>query len=261
MKTLYKYILSGAVVYSVYRKIPAKQQLQYSCLDNLNEECISEVNIDFSKVSPSYESKTCDWKMSAACHLARHKVRDQNSNCYKKNNRKITKTLETFLQKNTDKTEYKWLLEQHRRNQDLWQHQLPESDMRVTVYMGLLDAKSHMQIREGLYSGGPLGEMIQWSSILSALDSYSTNLTVVTSLEQMGLRRGLCFADSTLSDTDILITDIIGAKLLKSIGSTFYSSLKCRLRVLDSFGTDAFFNHPSVSLDECRGLTKFLSEG
>ena len=260
MKTLYKYVVSGAVVYYVYQNLPLMQQLDYSCLQGLNGECKSEVAKEFSKISQKYESKTCDSRMSSACHLARHKVHDPTSKCYAKYKEKKIKTLEKFLETKSDKIEYKWLLEQHRRNQDLWQGHLPNSSMKVIVYMGLLDAKSHMQIREGLYSGGPLGEMIQWSSILAALDSYSTNLTVVTSLDQMGLKRGLCFADSTLADTDILVTDIIGAKLLKSIGSTFYSSLKCRLRVLDSFGTDAFFNHPSVSLDKRRSLTRFFLE-
>ena len=34
-------------------------------------------------------------------------------------------------------------------------------------------------------------------------------------------------------------------KFLKSIGSTFFDEIKCKLRILDSFGTEEFFNDPS----------------
>ena len=34
-------------------------------------------------------------------------------------------------------------------------------------------------------------------------------------------------------------------KFLKSIGSTFFEEIKCKLRILDSFGTEEFFNDPS----------------
>ena len=44
--------------------------------------------------------------------------------------------------------------------------------VNVAVVMGLIYPGSKMGIREGLYNGGPLGEMIQWTDILTAMNSF-----------------------------------------------------------------------------------------
>ena len=44
--------------------------------------------------------------------------------------------------------------------------------VHVAILMGLIQPGSKMGIREGLYSGGPLGEMIQWADIIAALNSF-----------------------------------------------------------------------------------------
>ena len=44
--------------------------------------------------------------------------------------------------------------------------------VNVAVVMGLIYPGSKMGIREGLYNGGPLGEMIQWTDILTAINSF-----------------------------------------------------------------------------------------
>ena len=44
--------------------------------------------------------------------------------------------------------------------------------VNIAVVMGLIYPGSKMGIREGLYNGGPLGEMIQWTDILTAMNSY-----------------------------------------------------------------------------------------
>ena len=44
--------------------------------------------------------------------------------------------------------------------------------VNIAVVMGLIYPGSKMGIREGLYNGGPLGEMIQWTDILTAMNSF-----------------------------------------------------------------------------------------
>ena len=44
--------------------------------------------------------------------------------------------------------------------------------VNVGVVMGLIYPGSTMGIRENLYKGGPLGEMIQWTDILTAMNSF-----------------------------------------------------------------------------------------
>ena len=52
----------------------------------------------------------------------------------------------------------------------------------ILVFLGLLSEKSEMKIRSGLTSGGPLGELVQWADVLSALTALGHQLTVVTKL-------------------------------------------------------------------------------
>ena len=48
---------------------------------------------------------------------------------------------------------------------------------------------------------------------------------------------------STLDTFDFIITDIAGVRYIKSnLGSVFKQDVECKLRVLDSFGTDEIFN-------------------
>ena len=45
---------------------------------------------------------------------------------------------------------------------------------------------------------------------------------------------------------DLVITDVVGAHELKNVDFDFYMEIKCRLRVLDRYGTDPWFNDPTV---------------
>lgn len=247
MKTLYRYFVCATLIYIVIRhiyRLDRSSKFNYECLANCSRLCRDEIELLPLNV---IHSQTCDYRQPTVCHMARHLVRTRQSACY--NTRRITggKRLNVELASKQESTEFRWLLERHEQIKEHWNGTEPNSDLTVVVYMGLLDPKSHMDIRSGLYTGGPLGEMIQWSSLLAAIDSFTTELTVVTSMAGLNLTKGMCLAETSLANADVIITDIIGAKLLKTIGSNFYASVKCRLRVLDSFGTDAFFNHPSVS--------------
>lgn len=56
-----------------------------------------------------------------------------------------------------------------------------------------------------------------------------------------------CFEETVFASHDLIFTDVTGARLIKSMGSQLFSRIKCRLRVIDSFGTSKFFNHPSIA--------------
>ena len=48
---------------------------------------------------------------------------------------------------------------------------------------------------------------------------------------------------ATIDTFDFIITDIAGVRYIKSnLGSQFKHGVECKLRVLDSFGTDEIFN-------------------
>ena len=66
----------------------------------------------------------------------------------------------------------KWLRERHERIQKFYDPFPNDKYVNVAILMGLIHPGSKMGIREGLYSGGPLGEMIQWADIIAALNSF-----------------------------------------------------------------------------------------
>ena len=245
MKTLYRYFIGIILLYILIKCIPQRPDFNYECMSNLSKECKSEL----ISLSPDLlKDKTCTYHQSAVRHIVRYLRRKSNSTCYQKTLLNETNQLNQILTLKAHQIEYKWLKDRHNQVKTQWKDYSPISEMHVIVYMGLLDPKSHMNIREGLYSGGPLGEMIQWSSILAALDSFTTKLEVAISLADLYITKNKCMNETAVLKADVIVTDITGAKLMKAASSIFYDNIKCRLRILDSFGTDAFFNHPSVSL-------------
>ena len=53
----------------------------------------------------------------------------------------------------------------------------------------------------------------------------------------------------SIDSFDIIITDIAGVKLLKrSLGMKFNHEVECKLRILDSFGTDEIFNSKNCKI-------------
>jgi mannosyl alpha-1,6-glycoprotein beta-1,6-N-acetyl-glucosaminyltransferase isozyme B len=53
--------------------------------------------------------------------------------------------------------------------------------------------------------------------------------------------------DMIFSHYDFVFTDITGAKMIRAMSSQMFARVKCRLRVVDSFGTSKFFNHAVIA--------------
>ena len=66
----------------------------------------------------------------------------------------------------------KWLKDRFNKVRDFYKPFQNDQMVNVAVVMGLIYPGSKMGIREGLYNGGPLGEMIQWTDILTAMNSF-----------------------------------------------------------------------------------------
>ena len=61
-------------------------------------------------------------------------------------------------------------------------------------------------------------------------------------MESIGVKAHDCYEKTNLPQYDFIITDIAGIRILQKVSSTFYTQIKCKLRVLDSFGTWELFN-------------------
>ncbi|KAK6022444.1 hypothetical protein OSTOST_11858, partial [Ostertagia ostertagi] len=119
--------------------------------------------------------------------------------------------------------------------------------MNILIHLGLLTETS-LHIGEKSRSGGPLGELLQWSDLIACLFLLGHNLYI--SNDKPSLIRhvdkfpfdGPC--PSKQRRVDLIITDIIGLRSFRS-RREFLLRNKCLIRLVDSFGTHVEFNYRS----------------
>ncbi|XP_028404637.1 alpha-1,6-mannosylglycoprotein 6-beta-N-acetylglucosaminyltransferase A-like [Dendronephthya gigantea] len=118
---------------------------------------------------------------------------------------------------------------------------------RILVYLGAFSIVPI--ILERAFSGGALGELVQWSDIITSLYLLGHDVTVVKYKDEF-LRyfpvpnKNGCINNDTVKQFqyDLLYTDITGIEsVIKRIGP-YWSEVRCKSRVVDSFGTEAEFN-------------------
>ncbi|KAI6195497.1 Alpha-1,6-mannosyl-glycoprotein 6-beta-N-acetylglucosaminyltransferase [Aphelenchoides besseyi] len=119
------------------------------------------------------------------------------------------------------------------------------------LYMGFLNnERGRMNFVKVSKSGGPLGELVQWSDLIAASHLLGYKLQIFTVWSEA--KRALSDNQQHLSPCpeqnstaiDLIFTDIIGLQKIKRHLKSFYIENWCRFRVLDSFGTHAEFNQP-----------------
>ncbi|KAJ3601135.1 hypothetical protein NHX12_032108, partial [Muraenolepis orangiensis] len=96
--------------------------------------------------------------------------------------------------------------------------------------------------------GGPLGEMVQWADIFSALYVLGHDLKISVSLKDLqgflGVPpgRGSCPLTGPLP-FDLIYTDYHGLQHMKQHMGLSLRRHKCHIRVIDTFGTEPPYNH------------------
>ncbi|XP_045143353.1 alpha-1,6-mannosylglycoprotein 6-beta-N-acetylglucosaminyltransferase A [Echinops telfairi] len=123
----------------------------------------------------------------------------------------------------------------------------------ILVHLGLLTKESGFKIAETAFSGGPLGELVQWSDLITSLYLLGHDIRISASLAELkeimkkvvGNRSGC----PTVGDriVELIYIDIVGlAQFKKTLGPSWVH-YQCMLRVLDSFGTEPEFNHANYA--------------
>ncbi|GFS07555.1 alpha-1,6-mannosylglycoprotein 6-beta-N-acetylglucosaminyltransferase A [Elysia marginata] len=120
---------------------------------------------------------------------------------------------------------------------------------KILVHLGLLSKQSGWKFAEMQFKGGPLGELVQWSDLISTLYILGHDLTVTSEVEQLleilnhvPAARTPCQSRKELP-VQIIYTDIMGLIQFKKRLKAGYAKFSCLFRVLDSFGTEPAFNH------------------
>lgn len=153
-----------------------------------------------------------------------------------------------------------------RWNNVILQHQsrhLPKSfNRKILIHMGFA-SNLPKNVRSIMGNNDDVFDQIeQWSDIIAAV--YGLGYDIILSSNENDLENILSRSIEQLekcapSDDlpDIIFTDIIGAKQIiqtekniKGITTdmSFYEKIKCRLRIIDSFGTEPWFNEPGLAL-------------
>ncbi|XP_078344105.1 alpha-1,6-mannosylglycoprotein 6-beta-N-acetylglucosaminyltransferase A-like, partial [Oculina patagonica] len=172
-------------------------------------------------------------------------------------------TIQTNMSVLLDKFEgesYSWM---RNRIEDTWPHWIRAVERlgvranlherkrkKIFIYMAGLGLNKF--ILDMAFRGGPLGELVQWCDLISVLHILGHDVTIGFLVEH--IPRPLLYRSSdgcarqTLTDgLDLIFTDIQGAINLREYNTPDFSRHSCKLRVADSFGTDAEFNYKYYS--------------
>ncbi|XP_013880322.1 alpha-1,6-mannosylglycoprotein 6-beta-N-acetylglucosaminyltransferase A [Austrofundulus limnaeus] len=166
-------------------------------------------------------------------------------------------SLEGLYQTLGDKSQFTWIQQRIKSMEGIWveagrslsaKHNLTESKaQQILVHPGLVTQEANLKIVENAFSGGPLGELVQWSDLIATVYTLGHDLHLSASKQDLKT-----FFDPLISncpsrqpkvEPDLIYTDIIGFRQIQSVLKSFWTKYKCVIRVLDSFGTEPDFNH------------------
>ncbi|VDK78029.1 unnamed protein product [Onchocerca ochengi] len=117
----------------------------------------------------------------------------------------------------------------------------------IIIHMGFLSREAGFKFGELSSTGGPLGELVQWSDLIAALYLLGHNLMISTEVKT--LKKNIKKIDYKFpcpiqngEVINLVFTDIVGLRYLRGKMNDLFNKIKCTIRVLDSFGTHAEFN-------------------
>ncbi|XP_018600038.1 alpha-1,6-mannosylglycoprotein 6-beta-N-acetylglucosaminyltransferase A-like isoform X2 [Scleropages formosus] len=155
--------------------------------------------------------------------------------------------------------EFRWMMMRIQRMADPWvsairslarkQDLTKRKRRKILVHLGLLTKESGFKIAENAFSGGPLGELVQWSDLITTLYLLGHDLRISASLAELKeiMRKVMGNKSSCPTQGDkvveLIYIDIVGLTQFKKTLGPAWVHYQCMLRVLDSFGTEPEFNH------------------
>ncbi|XP_047456144.1 alpha-1,6-mannosylglycoprotein 6-beta-N-acetylglucosaminyltransferase A-like isoform X1 [Mugil cephalus] len=169
----------------------------------------------------------------------------------------VQNSLEGLYPSLENRIQFKWISQRIRSMEGIWveagrslsaKYNLTQRKaMQILVHPGALTTESSLKIAENAFSGGPLGELVQWSDLISTLHILGHHLHLSASIPDLksvlGADTGGCPPRHPKPEINLIYTDIIGVRQIQKALQTSWPKYKCRIRVLDSFGTEPDFNH------------------
>nr|XP_046260078.1 alpha-1,6-mannosylglycoprotein 6-beta-N-acetylglucosaminyltransferase A-like isoform X2 [Scatophagus argus] len=155
-----------------------------------------------------------------------------------------------------NRVQFRWIQQRMRSMEEIWvkaahslsaKYNLTDRKAKhILVHPGVVTDESGVGIAKAAFSGGPLGELVQWSDLISTLYILGHHLNLSASLHDLklllGIKTGGCPARPPVK-INLIYTDIMGLRQIRAVLQNSWTKYKCMIRVLDSFGTEPDFNH------------------
>nr|CAB3263808.1 alpha-1,6-mannosylglycoprotein 6-beta-N-acetylglucosaminyltransferase A-like [Phallusia mammillata] len=158
-----------------------------------------------------------------------------------------------------DNFRYKWMKMRIQRMEKQWleagqifasKYKTKWRKKKILLHMGLLSDESGWKIGENAFKGGPLGELVQWADLMTSLYVIGHDITITVSTADLRSTFDEYIIDASencplkATPFDVVYIDIRGMQMLRKVARKKFHLLQCRLRSVDSFGTEPEFNNP-----------------
>ncbi|XP_077176352.1 alpha-1,6-mannosylglycoprotein 6-beta-N-acetylglucosaminyltransferase A [Paroedura picta] len=220
-----------------------------------SDPCYASYGVDGSTCSFFiYLSEVENW-----CPRLPWRAKNPNEEMDQKTMAEIRTNFDLLYKMMSRHEEFRWMMLRIRRMADTWieaikslaekQNLEKRKWKKVLVHLGLLTKESGFKIAENAFSGGPLGELVQWSDLITSLYLLGHDIRISASLAELkeimkkvvGNRSGCPTQGDKV--VELIYIDIVGLTQFKKTLGPSWVHYQCMLRVLDSFGTEPEFNH------------------
>ncbi|XP_029461215.1 alpha-1,6-mannosylglycoprotein 6-beta-N-acetylglucosaminyltransferase A isoform X1 [Rhinatrema bivittatum] len=220
-----------------------------------SDSCYSSYGVDGSTCSFFiYLSEVENW-----CPRLLWRAKNPNEEADQKTMAEIRTDFEQLYQGMSKHEEFRWMMLRIKRMDDAWieaikslaekQNLEKRKRKKILIHLGLLTKESGFKIAENAFSGGPLGELVQWSDLITSLYLLGHDVRISASLAELkeimkkvvGNRSGCPTQGDKV--VELIYIDIVGLTQFKKTLGPSWVHYQCMLRVLDSFGTEPEFNH------------------
>uniref|UniRef100_A0AAY4CIJ1 alpha-1,6-mannosyl-glycoprotein 6-beta-N-acetylglucosaminyltransferase n=1 Tax=Denticeps clupeoides TaxID=299321 RepID=A0AAY4CIJ1_9TELE len=220
-----------------------------------SDSCYSNYGVDGSSCSFFiYLSEVENW-----CPRLPWRIKNMNEENEQKGLTDFRTSFEDLYRMMSRREEFRWMMLRIKRMAEPWvsairslatkQDLSKRKRKKILVHLGLLTKESGFKIAENAFSGGPLGELVQWSDLITTLYLLGHDVRISASLAELKeiMRKVMGNKSSCPTQGDkvveLIYIDIVGLTQFKKTLGPSWVHYQCMLRVLDSFGTEPEFNH------------------
>ncbi|KAJ8253273.1 hypothetical protein GJAV_G00210990 [Gymnothorax javanicus] len=207
-----------------------------------SDPCYNSYGVDGSPCSFFiYLSEVENW-----CPRLLWRSKSFNEEADRKGQTEIRTSFEELYRVMSRREEFRWMMLRIKRMAELWlgavrslatkQNMVRRKRKKVLVHLGLLTKESGFKIAENAFSGGPLGELVQWSDLITTLYLLGHDVRISASLAELKeiMRRVMGNKSSCPTQGDkvveLIYIDIVGLTQFKKTLGPSWVHYQCMLR-------------------------------